>query len=176
MYSFHYLLYPAAYLSRFFYSFIPPTQVHFPPSFHPSLHHPAFLPSLFSAANNRRQPLCWTQTDSIPVGISETLICVGRHVIGFVDRADAGTLTYAARSVHAIRHGPAWGRHSICIHFSVLIMCFFWSPSGTIDSISLVNQPLQRPRDCEDYLLFKCKTYVIVCNLSVYQTAIVNRE
>lgn len=122
-------------------------------------------------------------TDSIPVRISKILIQAGRHVIGFVDWAQAGTLTYTAGSVHAIGHSPLWGRLSICIHFSVLIMCFSFTvglPSWTIDDTQSDTMALRRPWDCEDawashFSKVRITSFSVI-SLTVYGVAISKHE
>ncbi len=125
-------------------------------------------------------------TDSIPVRISETLIHAGRHVIGFVDWAQAGTLTYTAGSVHAIGHGPLWGQLSICIHFSLLIMCFLLQLAFPQRLVTKSYRSIGRYGftetirlwRCMSFSLFKSKNYVIFYNLWLFteqQSASMNK-
>ncbi len=125
-------------------------------------------------------------TDSIPVRISETLIHAGRHVIGFVDWAQAGTLTYTAGSVHAIGHGPLWGQLSICIHFSLLIMCFLLQLAFPQRLVTKSYRSIgrygftetMRLWRCISFSLFKSKNYVIFYNLWLFtelQSASMNK-
>lgn len=152
-------------------------------TFLPFLSCTANYPSIFFFSEAAGVP---SLTDSIPVRISETLIHAGRHVIGFVDWAQAGTLTYTAGSVHAIGHGPLWGRLSICIHFSLLIMCFVLQlafPQGLLTKSyrSIGRYSFTETMGlwgCMSFSLFRSKNYVIFYNLWLFtelQSASMNK-